>query len=83
MSRAGAKADSLAAVTWRLALQGIAVLCIEQGEWFAHDALDPTAADWERQRRGDWNANPNIRRAAACCRVRHNPAVTRNRGQVE
>ena len=51
-----------AAAAWRLASQGIDVLCVERGGWVDTAAIPRDGADWELRRRSDWHANPNIRR---------------------
>lgn len=51
-----------AAAAWRLASQGIDVLCVERGGWVDTRAVPRDGADWELRRRSDWHANPNIRR---------------------
>lgn len=54
-----------AAATWRLAEQGLDVLCIDRGGWIDYPGLDRDAPDWELRRRGLLNSNPNIRQGAA------------------
>ncbi|MFZ4534340.1 MAG: FAD-dependent oxidoreductase, partial [Alsobacter sp.] len=51
-----------AAAAWRLASQGIDVVCVERGDWVDVNAIPRNGADWELRRRSDWHANPNIRR---------------------
>ena len=50
-----------AAAAWRLATQGLDVLCIERGGWVEAGATPAGAPDYELQRRGPWHANPNVR----------------------
>jgi choline dehydrogenase-like flavoprotein len=50
-----------AAAAWRLATQGLDVLCIERGGWVEAAATPAGAPDYELQRRGRWHANPNVR----------------------
>ncbi len=54
-----------AAAAWRLATNGIAVTCLEQGDWVDPRRAPQLAADWERVRQGAWHPNPNIRRGGA------------------
>ena len=54
-----------AAAAWRLATNGIAVTCLEQGDWVDPLRAPTLDADWERIRQGAWHPNPNIRRARA------------------
>lgn len=54
-----------AAVAWRLAAAGWRVVCLEQGDWVAPEALPPADEDWELRRLTDFNADPNVRRQAA------------------
>lgn len=51
-----------AAAAWRLASQGLDVLCVERGGWVDTTAIPRDAPDWELRRRSDWHANPNVRR---------------------
>jgi choline dehydrogenase-like flavoprotein len=50
-----------AALTWRLAMHGFRVRCLEQGDWVPLDAVATLAPDWEIRRLTDWNADPNVR----------------------
>jgi choline dehydrogenase-like flavoprotein len=54
-----------AAATWRLARAGIAVVCLEQGDWVAPESLRSADPAWERHRLQDWNPNPNVRKLPA------------------
>ena len=54
-----------AAAAWRLASAGVAVTCLEQGDWVDHARGPQGEADWERRRLSDWHPNPNIRRGPA------------------
>ncbi len=54
-----------AAVAWRLASAGWRVVCLEQGDWIAPEALPHADEDWELRRLTDFNADPNVRRLAA------------------
>lgn len=54
-----------AAAAWRLAISGIAVTCLEQGDWVDQISAPTLDADWERSRQRAWHPNPNIRRAKA------------------
>jgi choline dehydrogenase-like flavoprotein len=54
-----------AAAAWRLATSGIAVTCLEQGDWVDHSRSVVNDPDWERRRQRDWHPNPNVRRKAA------------------
>lgn len=51
-----------AAVSWRLAENGLKVLCLEQGDWIDRDQLPKNFIDWEVRGRRYWNPNPNQRR---------------------
>ncbi|WEJ57076.1 GMC family oxidoreductase [Devosia sp. FJ2-5-3] len=53
-----------AAVAWRLASQGVDVICIDRGEWFDYEAICRDAADWEGRRGSVLHSNPNVRRGA-------------------
>lgn len=54
-----------AAATWKLALGGFKVLCLEQGPWIDH-ATHPTAkTNWEELSRTKWNYHPNLRKDPA------------------
>ena len=50
-----------AALTWKLASAGIDVLCLERGDWFDYASVDRDAPDYDLRRRGELNANPNLR----------------------
>jgi choline dehydrogenase-like flavoprotein len=50
-----------AAVAWRLASAGIAVVCLEQGDWVDPRAYPHWGVDWELHRQTDWCAQPNVR----------------------
>src|SRR4029079_11336098 len=52
-------------VAKRLAEAGVAVVCLEQGDW--HDRADypGNKLDWELQARKQWATSPNIRGLAA------------------
>jgi choline dehydrogenase-like flavoprotein len=54
-----------AALSWRLATQGMRVLCLEQGQWAAPESGPADQPDWERRRMQDWHPNPNRRAAPA------------------
>lgn len=54
-----------AALSWRLATQGVRVLCLEQGGWAAPESGPAAQDDWERRRLQDWHPDPNRRAAAA------------------
>lgn len=54
-----------AAAAWRLASAGVAVTCLEQGDWVDHSRAPQTKHDWERVRQRAWHPNPNWRRGAA------------------
>lgn len=54
-----------AAAAWRLATQGLAVVCLEQGGWIDQRAAPSLGLDWERALQTAFNANPNVRRARA------------------
>ncbi|MBL8702897.1 MAG: GMC family oxidoreductase [Alphaproteobacteria bacterium] len=54
-----------AAAAWRLARAGVAVTCLEQGDWVDHARAPQLAPDWERVRQRAWHPNPNLRRSAA------------------
>lgn len=51
-----------AAVSARLAEQGLSVLCLEQGDWVDRDLLPKNFIDWEVRGRRYWNPNPNHRK---------------------
>lgn len=52
-----------AAVTWRLAEHGVKVVCLEQGDWVARDALPSSRIEVETfLRRGRSTFSPNVRR---------------------
>ena len=51
-----------AAATWRLAMAGADVLCVERGHRLDPDAIGRGEPDWELRREGPLNPNPNIRR---------------------
>jgi len=51
-----------AAATWRLAEQGLRVVCLEQGDWIDWPREAPTLrADWELARETWRHPNPNVR----------------------
>jgi choline dehydrogenase-like flavoprotein len=50
-----------AAVAWSLAEAGFRVVCLDQGDWVAPEALPHTRDDWELHRLTDFNADPNVR----------------------
>jgi choline dehydrogenase-like flavoprotein len=50
-----------AAVSWRLATQGLNVVCVERGDWVRADGLRRNGPDWELRRSRELHANPNIR----------------------
>ncbi len=54
-----------AASSWRLAQQGMRVVCLEQGDWMAPESGPADDPAWERRRIADWHPNPNRRAAAA------------------
>lgn len=54
-----------AALSWRLASQGVRVTCLEQGQWMAPESGPADQPDWERRRMRDWHPNPNRRAAPA------------------
>ncbi len=54
-----------AALSWRLAASGARVVCLEQGDWIARDALPSSQRDVEVfLRRGRSTFSPNVRRLA-------------------
>ncbi|WP_372619349.1 GMC family oxidoreductase [Falsiroseomonas sp.] len=54
-----------AALSWRLATQGVRVLCLEAGGWAPPETGPADQPDWERRRMRDWHPNPNRRAAFA------------------
>ena len=54
-----------AVVAHRLAREGVAVLCLEQGERHNPEGYPGRRDDWELAALGPWHAGPNLRRAAA------------------
>lgn len=54
-----------AAFTWRLASKGVAVTCLEQGEWQGPESSLTALENWESKRLRERSPNPNIRRNAA------------------
>lgn len=50
-----------AVLAHRLAAAGREVLLVERGEWMEKHLINRSAPDYELQRRGSFNANPNIR----------------------
>jgi choline dehydrogenase-like flavoprotein len=54
-----------AAVAWSLAEAGFRVVCLEQGDWVAPEALPHGRDDWELHRLTDFNADPNVRQLPA------------------
>ena len=50
-----------AAAAWRLASQGLDVVCLEQGEWLDYLKIPSIYDDWEVARQREWNPNPNVR----------------------
>lgn len=52
------------AVAWRLASQGVDVLCVDRGHWFDYDGIARESADWEARRSTALHANPNVRKGA-------------------
>ncbi|MGZ6972098.1 MAG: GMC family oxidoreductase N-terminal domain-containing protein, partial [Thermoanaerobaculia bacterium] len=54
-----------AALTWRLSQQGAKIVCLEQGDWIARDALPSSQREVEVfLRRGRSTFSPNVRRLA-------------------
>ena len=51
-----------AAFAWRLASAGIAVTCLEQGDWADYSALPSLGNDWEAARQSTHHPSSNIRR---------------------
>lgn len=50
-----------AAVSWRLALGGARVVCLEQGGWVAPESAPSLTSAWEQARQRSHNPNPNVR----------------------
>ncbi len=50
-----------AAVSWRLALGGAKVVCLEQGGWVAPESAPSLTPAWEQARQRSHNPNPNVR----------------------
>ena len=51
-----------AAAAWRLASQGVDVLCLERGRWIAPETLGFGDPDYEARRAAVLHENPNVRR---------------------
>ena len=51
-----------AAVSARLAENGLKVLCLEQGDWLDRSQTTKSHLDWEVRGRRYWNPNPSRRR---------------------
>ena len=49
----------------RLAAAGRKVVLVDRGDWLEPGAIDRSAPDYDLQRRGAFNANPNLRRGPA------------------
>ena len=54
-----------AAATWRLATQGLSVICLDRGDWLDPAALGFGTAGYDARRAGPFHENPNIRAGAA------------------
>lgn len=54
-----------AAAAWKLALAGLKVTCLEQGDWVSPQATPSLRPDWEIARQTTHHPNPNVRRAPA------------------
>jgi choline dehydrogenase-like flavoprotein len=54
-----------AAAAWRLATQGVSVVCLEQGDWLDQSNAPSLTQAWERALQTRFHPNPNIRRAPA------------------
>jgi len=50
-----------AAVSWRLALGGAKVVCLEQGGWVLPESSPSLTSSWEQARQRSHNPNPNVR----------------------
>jgi len=50
-----------AAVSWRLALGGAKVVCLEQGGWVTPESAPSLTPAWEQARARSHNPNPNVR----------------------
>ena len=50
-----------AAVSWRLALGGARVVCLEQGGWVTPESAPSLTPAWEQARARSHNPNPNVR----------------------
>ena len=50
-----------AAVSWRLALGGAKVVCLEQGGWVLPESAPSLTSSWEQARQRSHNPNPNVR----------------------
>ena len=50
-----------AAVSWRLALGGARVVCLEQGGWVTPESAPSLTPAWEQARQRSHNPNPNVR----------------------
>ena len=51
-----------AAVSWRLASQGIAVTCLDRGYWQPQESTPVSDRYWESARLTERSPNPNVRR---------------------
>lgn len=54
-----------AALAWSLAETRMRILCLEQGGTHNPQEYPSTRPDWERYRHGEFNPNPNLRKATA------------------